>query len=1485
MSAKTPIRTVFDGSNNATGLAEFQSGEFVALTHGGLGASLSIGSAGQVLKVNSSASALEFGNVEAVLNIDGMTDGTSITIADGDLLAISDGGTEKRVTASQLKTYIGGYDGTIGTLDIDGGTDIGAALADADLFIVDDGAGGTNRKMAASRIKTYVADITLTTAAQTNITSLGTLTSLSVDDITIDGSTISDSGDFTLDVGGTITLDSASEFLFNFGNAGNIAKFSKNSTGVAGGLQLTTISQDADFVIKGNDGGSFITALTLDMSAAGAATFNDKIVLGANKAIEFGDAGESISGDGTDMTITGNIVKIDAASRIILDAAENRIDLLDNGTEFARFVNNGGQLQIRTGSSSAVGVSFDSSGGATFGQNLAVTGDLTVNGTTTTVNSTTVTIDDPIFTLGGDSAPSSDDNKDRGIEFRYHTGSAAKVGFFGYDDSASAFTFIADASNSSEVFSGSAGDVVFGNISIGDSNKVNIGAGNDLQLYHDGSDSFIDDAGTGDLKIRSSFTRIIDKSNSHVAATFASGGVNLRHSNSVKFTTTSAGATVTGALTADGGLKADNITIDGTEIDLSSGDLTIDVAGDIILDADGSEVKFLDGGTQFGHILKSGNNFEVKSTISDGDLTFHGNDGGSAIEALKLDMSEAGDATFNSNIFLGDNKKANFGAGNDLQIYHDGSQSIIEDAGTGQLKILAENTLFFGSTTGSEKYISAVKNGRVDLSYDNVVKLETTSTGATVTGALDVTGAPSIGNDEASFGFNAPNAELKAKNSSGSPAANFDIHTTNTSGTTARVFRATHDGILQLMSGDTVVGKLSNSSSDFVIESDVQDKDIIFKGDDGGSGITALTLDMSEAGAATFNSHVTLGNSKELRMGASGDDIVFDGTNLLITATNGLILDGDQQIMFNDGGVNYGAFVSSSTRFTIHSQTSNKDFAINVNDGGSQLDALIFDASEAGAATFNSTIKADGGKDVILGKNQGTNFTNSLLIGHATTGTLDSAQNNLGVGISALDAITSGDSNVALGTSAGSALTTGALNVFIGTSAGAGATDPQGNIAIGAAALGSADPGNNNIAIGESAGKLITGVRNLVIGENAGDNITSGSGNVIIGSAVDADSATGNRQLKIAGNSGGATTTWISGDDAGALTFADKVVLAANKSIEFGDSGETISGDGTNLSIVSSNSLGIDTANGITLDSGSGGATLKAGGGTTYGTLTSNSGSLSINQTTSDKDIIFTGNDGGSTIEAMRIDMSEGGKVGIGTNAPSRDLHVKKSTSGSPVRFEVNNTSDTGGSHGVISIYSGGTSGGDPYLHFKVNNGEQYSIGIDNSSSDAFVLSNNFGVGSTNLLSIATDGSASFTEKIIMGTNKEVQFVDTNESIKSDGSKLIIKSGGTTFNFPTADGDADQVLTTDGSGTLSFAAAGGAGSGFSESTITTLPGQEGNFDLAKTNNAGSAETGLTAGGTDSFGVALGSVYTMMEPVGASTTNNTDLGSSESHVGA
>jgi hypothetical protein len=99
-----------------------------------------------------------------------------------------------------------------------------------------------------------------------------------------------------------------------------------------------------------------------------------------------------------------------------------------------------------------------------------------------------------------------------------------------------------------------------------DTKKLFLGAGEDLQIYHDGSDSYIDDSGTGDLQIRSSFARIVDISNSHTTATFASSGVNLRHSNSVKFTTTASGATVTGTLTATA-LAGETGTLTNTTLD------------------------------------------------------------------------------------------------------------------------------------------------------------------------------------------------------------------------------------------------------------------------------------------------------------------------------------------------------------------------------------------------------------------------------------------------------------------------------------------------------------------------------------------------------------------------------------------------------------------------------------------------------------------------------------------------------------------------------------------------------------------------------------------------------------------------------------------------------------------------------------------------------------------------------------------------------
>ena len=87
-----------------------------------------------------------------------------------------------------------------------------------------------------------------------------------------------------------------------------------------------------------------------------------------------------------------------------------------------------------------------------------------------------------------------------------------------------------------------------------------------------------------------------------------------------------------------------------SELTVPVGDFTLDVAGDIILDADGADVIIKDGGTSFLEIDKDGDNARIKNPIADGDIKIQGVDGSSTITALTLDMSNAGFATFNSTV-------------------------------------------------------------------------------------------------------------------------------------------------------------------------------------------------------------------------------------------------------------------------------------------------------------------------------------------------------------------------------------------------------------------------------------------------------------------------------------------------------------------------------------------------------------------------------------------------------------------------------------------------------------------------------------------------------------------------------------------------------------------------------------------------------------------------------------------------------------------
>ena len=144
------------------------------------------------------------------------------------------------------------------------------------------------------------------------------------------------------------------------------------------------------------------------------------------------------------------------------------------------------------------------------------------------------------------------------------------------------------------------------------------------------------------------------------------------------------------------------------------GDFTIDAAGDINLDADGGDIRFKDGGTIIGAFANSSSNFVIKAGQSDKDIFFQGVDGGSNITALTLDMSSGGTATFNNELYI-----PNY-------IYH---------VGDGDTYFGFPTANEFKLVVGGTNIIAADANSAY-LYYQGSAKLQTTSTGISVTGDI-----------------------------------------------------------------------------------------------------------------------------------------------------------------------------------------------------------------------------------------------------------------------------------------------------------------------------------------------------------------------------------------------------------------------------------------------------------------------------------------------------------------------------------------------------------------------------------------------------------------------------------------------------------------------------------------------------------------------------------------------------------------------------
>ena len=297
-------------------------------------------------------------------------------------------------------------------------------------------------------------------------------------------------------------------------------------------------------------------------------------------------------------------------------------------------------------------------------------------------------------------------------------------------------------------------------VDFNDNVKVRFGTGNDLDIYHDGTNSYITN-NTGELRIRA-------KTGENSIVAYADGSVRLYYDNAKKLETTSGGVSFNDTnITNVGNIALDSIKGDGdddTNITFAGSDtitvkcgstnpaLTINttqvkvadsqkfVAGtgnDLEIFHDGSHSYIKDTGT--GHLLINTSELGVMNAAGTEDMIKATENGAVELyyDNTKKFETQADGVTFVEHAFFGDNDRAKFGAGNDLQIYHDGTVNVI-DSNTCDLEI----------RHGGEVMAKFHDDEGVKLMYDNTKKLETVSTGILVLGSEGTAGEIFIYADE-----------------------------------------------------------------------------------------------------------------------------------------------------------------------------------------------------------------------------------------------------------------------------------------------------------------------------------------------------------------------------------------------------------------------------------------------------------------------------------------------------------------------------------------------------------------------------------------------------------------------------------------------------------------------------------------------------------------------------------------------------------------
>ncbi len=295
-----------------------------------------------------------------------------------------------------------------------------------------------------------------------------------------------------------------------------------------------------------------------------------------------------------------------------------------------------------------------------------------------------------------------------------------------------------------------------------DNEQLRIGAGNDLRAYHTGSNSVISNA-TGELRIAGDDVRLMKADQAeHYFVGFANSYTAMYFDNSKKFETTSNGVAVNGQmysnsaqivgaaggdavldLFSDGGSQnADKVRLRQTHVgnsflieSFASGSYQ-----SILKGTDARAIELHHQGSKKFETTANGTHHSGTIHTVTGDF-YPSNDNNDRLGLSNRRWSQVQGYEFNIAEFAKffDNIPAKFGNGDDLQIYHDGSNSFIDDVGTGRLRIRGNDAVHIRSQAENEEMAVFNRNGSVDLYHNNNKKLATTSSGITVTGTVTET--------------------------------------------------------------------------------------------------------------------------------------------------------------------------------------------------------------------------------------------------------------------------------------------------------------------------------------------------------------------------------------------------------------------------------------------------------------------------------------------------------------------------------------------------------------------------------------------------------------------------------------------------------------------------------------------------------------------------------------------------------------------------